>query len=103
MQRAVVEGIDLASKSIRVLINQQLHAAFLSHPVSHRVHFLELPSGVHMEQREGWGCRIKCLAGQMQHHCGIFPDGIEHHGPFGFCNNFTQDVNAFGLKALEMG
>jgi len=45
---------------------------------------------------------MKGFAGQVQHYCGVFPDGIEHDRVVELGCNFPDDVDAFSFQLFEM-
>jgi len=99
----MIERIDPAFQRLRVLINEQLHARLLRHPVAQGIHVLELPGRVDVEQREGRRRRVEGLARKVQHHGRILAHRIEHHRLFCLGDHLTHDVDAFGLKPFKMG
>jgi hypothetical protein len=38
----------------------------------------------------------------MQHHCGVFANGIQHYRILKFGNDLANDVDALGLQLFEM-
>jgi hypothetical protein len=74
VQRAVIERVDAAIHRFLIVIDEQLHAAFLRHPVAQLVHVLKLPGRIDMQQRKGRGRGIEGLARQMQHHGAVLAD-----------------------------
>ena len=45
----------------------------------------------------------ECLACQMQHHGGVFTNGVEHHRVVEFGGHFTNDVDTFRLQLFQVG
>ena len=103
MKRAMVERVDPAGRGFGVLIDDQVHARFRRHPVTQLVHFLELPGGVDMQQRERRGRGVERQPGQVQHHRAVLANRIHHHRALSLCHHFAHDVDRFGLKPLKMG
>ena len=44
----MIKGIDVLVDSIRVNVDQQVHAADLRHVIAEQVHLLEFPASIHM-------------------------------------------------------
>ena len=83
-------------------VNDQIQSQFFCPRVSELDHLAELPGGVHMEQRE-WRCgRVESLHGQVQHHRGVFTDGIQHHRILSFRHHLPHDVDTFGFQPFEV-
>jgi hypothetical protein len=55
-----------------------------------------------MQQRERRRGRVEGLLGQMQHRGRILADGVQHHRSLALGHHLAQDVDAFGLQALQM-
>jgi len=100
VQRAVLERIDAFLLRFRVVIDEQIHARHLGHLVAQFVHRLELPRRINVEQRKRRRRRIECLAGEVQHNGAVLADRVEHHRPFGFGNDFPDNVDAFSFQPL---
>ena len=66
-------------------------------------HFMELVSGVDVQQRERNRAGIEGFLGEAQHHCGVFADGIEHHRALEFAGDFAEDVYALRFQSFEIG
>ena len=49
VQAAVIERVDAFLGRFRIVIDEQLHAAFFRHAVAQLVHLLELPAGIDMQ------------------------------------------------------
>jgi hypothetical protein len=98
-----LQRVDVAGDGVGVLVDQQLEAELLGHPLAHLVHRLELPGRVDVQQRERRLRREEGLGSEVQHHRRILADGIEHHRPFALGDDLAQDVDALGLEALQVG
>src|SRR5690606_29943147 len=59
--------------------------------------------GVYMHQRKRRLARGESLHGQVQHDRGGFTDGVEHHRVIKLGGQFTNNMNRFRLKLLEVG
>jgi len=103
VERAVVERVDAALLGFGVVVDQQLHAAFLGHPVAQTIHILELPGRVHVQQRERRRRRVERLARKVQHHCTVLAHGIQHHRTLRLGHDLADDVDRLGLEPFEMG
>src|SRR5690606_10758366 len=66
-------------------------------------HLAELPRAVHVQQRDRRTRRVEGLEQQVQQHRTVLAHRIQHHriGEPGRC--LAQDVDAFGLEAVEVG
>ena len=51
----MVEGVDVLGNGFRVDMDQDVHAADLGHVLTEQIHFLKLPAGIDMHQREWRG------------------------------------------------
>jgi hypothetical protein len=103
VERAMVERVDPAFLSLRVLVDQQFHAAFARHAIAQLVHRLELPGRVDMQQRERRRRRIEGLARKVQHHRRILAHRVEHDRLLRFGHDLSQYVDAFRLQPFQMG
>jgi len=56
-----------------------------------------------VHQRERRLAGVEGLQGQVQHHGGVFADGIEHDGVVELGGNFPDYVDALGFQLFEMG
>src|ERR1700722_7487200 len=74
VQRPMIERIDAACQSVGILMYEQPHPAALGHLVAHRVHCAKFPSGIDMQQREGWGTGIESLSSKVQHDGAVLAD-----------------------------
>ena len=72
------------------------------HARAERVHVLELPGRVDVEERERRRRRRERLLGQAQHHRAVLPDRVEHHRVLGLGDDLAHDVDRLGLEPLEM-
>ena len=99
---AVIKGVDVLSRPVRVDVHQQVHAALLGHVVAKIVHGLELPPRIYMHQRKWRRAWEKSLAGKVQHHGAVLTDAIKHDRVLRLCHHLAHDVNALGLKAIQM-
>ena len=102
-RRAVVERVDAALDGVGVLVDQQVHPDLVGHLVAELVHRLELPRRVDVEQRERRHRRIEGLGGEVQHAGAVLADRVEHHRLLGFRDGLSEDLDALGLQALEVG
>ncbi|MCY1438159.1 hypothetical protein D9M71_543460 [compost metagenome] len=55
-----------------------------------------------MQQWERQFSRVERLQGQVQHHCTVLTDGVEHYRVLTLSDHFSHDVNALGLKTLQV-
>ncbi len=103
VERAVIEGVDAALDRFRVAVDQQFHPRLARGFFAQRVHRLELPGGVDMEQREGWRRGVEGLARQMEHHRAVLAHRVEHHRLLGLGDDLAHDVDALGFEPFKMG
>ena len=99
---AMLERIDVLPAGLLVGIADQLHAKRLHHRVAEGDHVAEFPLGIDMQQRERRLGRIEGLHGEMKHHRRILADRVQHHRIAALRRNLADDVDALGLKALQM-
>ena len=66
--RTMGEGIDALSHGFGILIDQQFEAELFGKIIPERVHFLEFPSGINMEQRKRQFAWCEGFHRQMQHY-----------------------------------
>ncbi len=100
--RAGGNRVDAARDAFGVRIHEQFHAVLLYDLIPVTDHVAKLPERVHVQQREGQLRRIERLHGEMQHHTGVFADGIQHHGIAKFRSDLADDADRFGFEALQM-
>ncbi|MNE07512.1 hypothetical protein D3C80_1001350 [compost metagenome] len=100
---AVYKRVDAHRHAFRVFMHQQFAAISFRGTVAEFVHLTEFPAGIHMQQRERQRPRIKRFTRQMQHHAGVFPDGIHHHGIGEFGSHLADDMNAFCFELPQVG
>ena len=100
---AVHEGVDVHGQAVRVLVDDEIQPVLLGGLVPELDHLLELPVGVHVEQREGDLARIEGLAGQVQHDGGVLADGVHHHRVLELGGHLADDVDALGFQLLQVG
>jgi hypothetical protein len=103
VERAVIERIDTALLGLGVLPDEQFHACILRRLFAQLVHGAKFPGRVDMEKREGRRGGMEGFAGQVQHHCTVLADRVQHDGLGRLGDDFTQNMDAFGLKPVEMG
>ncbi|CCJ76496.1 hypothetical protein BN135_1560 [Cronobacter muytjensii 530] len=99
---AVHERVNAHRHAFRVFMHQQFAAVGFGGTVAEFVHFAKLPAGIHMQQRERQRAGIKRLARQVQHHAGVFADGVHHHRVSEFRSHFTNDMDAFRLQLPQV-
>ena len=71
--------------------------------VAERDHLAELPAGVDVQQRDRRARRVEGLDQQVQQHRAVLADRIQHHRVAELGRDLAQDVDAFGLEAVEVG
>ena len=103
VQRAVVKGVDALFQRLGVVVDDQLHPGVAGGLVAQVIHRPELPGGVDMQKREGRRRRVEGLLRQMQHAGAVLAHRIKHDGVFGIGHHLAHDVDAFGLKPLQVG
>ncbi len=99
---AVIERINAAGDAILVDPLDEVETKLLHAPIAEANHFPELPSRIHMQKREWRLARRESLHRKMKHNGAVFADGIEHDGTLSLGRNLPHDVDAFGLKPLQM-
>ena len=99
---AVGEGVDALSHTVRVDVSDQVEVHLGDHLFAETVHFLEFPASVDVHDRKWQAAGEKRLTCQMQHHGGVFADGIEHHRIIELGGHLTNDVDAFRLQLFQM-
>ena len=99
---AVNERVNPHRHPFRVFMHQQLAAVGFSGTVTELIHFAEFPAGIDVQQRERQGARIKRFTRQMQHHAGVFTDGVHHHRVREFGGHLTNDMDAFRLQLPQV-
>ena len=100
---AMGEGSDALVDPFLIDMDDEVEAEFFGHLVAKGDHFAEFPGGIDVEEGEGGLSGIEGLHGQMQHDRGVLADGVEHDRTVEFGGNFPNDMNALGLKLLEVG
>ena len=99
---AMRERSDSLFNALWIDVDDEIEAEFFGHLIAEGNHFLELPCGVDMEEGEGGLSWVERLHGEVQHDSGVLADGIEHDRSVELGGNFTDDMNALGLKLLEV-
>ncbi len=99
---AMNERVDTHRHPFRVFMHQQFATIGFSGAVTEFIHLTEFPAGIHVQQRKRQRTRIERFTRQVQHHAGIFADGIHHHRIREFCGNFTNDMDAFRLQLSQV-
>ena len=99
---AVADRPDALRHAILVDVHREGAAGFLGAPVAEGDHLAELPGGVHVQQRDRWAPGRKRLDQQVQQHRAVLADGVQHHRVAELGRDLAQDVDALGLKAVEM-
>ena len=99
---AMRDGIDVLRDAVRIRPDKQLEANLFRHAIAELDHFVELPTRIDVHQRERNLAWIERLLSQTEHHARILSDGIQHDGILKFRGDFTDDVNAFSFKLLQM-
>ena len=100
---AVGERPDASLDTVLIDIDQQLQAQLAGIVIAEFDHFAKLPCRVYMHQGERRLAGVKCLHRQVQHHGGVFADGIQHDGALEFGGDFSNDMDAFRFQLLEVG
>ncbi len=103
MQGAVIKGVDPLGQGFGILVHDEVEAELPGRALAHLVHRLELPGGVHMQQREGRAGGEKSLGRQMQHDRRVLSHRIEHDRALALGDHLAEDLQALGLQALQMG
>jgi hypothetical protein len=65
-------------------------------------HFLELPAGVDVQQREGNATGEERLAREVQQHRGIFADGVHQQRLGELGRHLAHDVDALGFQPRQV-
>ncbi|MNT10810.1 hypothetical protein D3C72_1456610 [compost metagenome] len=102
LRAAMGEGVDVLGDAFRIDVGDQVQAHLGDHLVAELVHLLELPPGVDVHDRERQLAGEERLARQVQHHGGVFTDGVEHHRVVEFGGHFTNDVDALRLQLFQV-
>ena len=66
--------------------------------VAERIHLLELPRRIDVQQRERNLCRKKSLLRQPRHAGSILADGVEHHWIFKLGSHLANNMDALGFE-----
>ena len=98
----VADWANALRHAIGILMHAQFHACFGGTLVTEGNHFAKLPAGVHMQQRDRWTRRVKRFQQQVQQHRAVFSHGIQQHRVLKLGGHFTQDMQAFGFKPIQM-
>ncbi|MNQ56294.1 hypothetical protein D3C85_704140 [compost metagenome] len=96
------EGVDALGDAFRIDVGDQVQAQLGDHLVAEAVHLLEFPLGVDVHHRERQLAREEGLARQVQHHGGVFTDGVQHHRVIELGGHLADDVDAFRLQLFQM-
>src|SRR5471030_2823057 len=99
---AVGERVDALRHAIGVYVHQQVQAQLFNHAVAKAVHFLEFPLRIDMHHRKRQLAREERLARKVQHHGGVFTDGVQHHRVIELGGDLADDVDAFRLQLFQM-
>ncbi|MNC22355.1 hypothetical protein D3C75_703540 [compost metagenome] len=94
----VHERVNSHRHAFRVFMHQQLKTIVLRGAVTEIVHLAEFPAGINMQQWERKRAWVEGFTGQMQHHRGVFANGIHHHRISKFGCDLTDDMDAFRLQ-----
>ena len=97
------DGADALLDALLVDMHQQINIVLLGDAVAELDHFLELPRGVDVQERERDLGRIKCLAGQVHHHARVFADAVEHDRIVELGRDFANDVDALRFELTQVG
>ena len=100
---AAVERVDPARDPLLVHVHQEVQPVLLRHPRAERVHLLELPRRVDVEERERRRRRPERLLREPEHHGAVLADRVQHHRVLGLGDDLAHDVDRLGLEPLEMG
>jgi fructose-1,6-bisphosphatase/inositol monophosphatase family enzyme len=98
----VVEGVDAQTGGLRVLVDQQFHAASRDHAVAQRVHALNFQVVSTCSSGNGGGDGKKALRARCSMHRAVLADRIEHHRLLALGDDLAHDVDALGLEALQV-
>ncbi|MNR10170.1 hypothetical protein D3C85_1264060 [compost metagenome] len=99
---AVGERVDVLRHAVRVDVGDQVEAQLGDHLVAEAVHLLEFPASVDVHHRKRQLAREERLACQVQHHGGVFTDGVQHHRVIELGGHLADDVDAFRLQLFQM-
>ena len=101
--RPMIERVDALLDTLRILVHQQVHANAVRHAITELIHLMELPCGVNVQQRKRRQRRRERLDCEMQHHCAVFTDRIQHCGTLALRDSLAKYLNALGFKPLQVG
>ncbi len=99
---AVHERVNAHRHPFRVFMHQQLAAVGFGGTVAEFVHLTEFPASIHMQQRERQRARIKGFTRQVQHHAGVFTDGVHHDRVSEFSSHFADDMDTFRFELPQV-
>ncbi|MNP09471.1 hypothetical protein D3C76_1015780 [compost metagenome] len=99
---AVDERVDAHRHAFRVFVHQQFTAIGFGRAVAKLVHLTKFPAGVNVQQRKRQGTRIKRFTRQVQHHAGVFPDGVHHYRVSELGGHFADDMNTLRFKLPQV-
>src|SRR5665648_1060292 len=102
MTLAALDEPIAAGEPVMVGMDDEIEAELLHRPVAEGDHVVELPGGVHMEQRERRLGRPERFPRQMQQDGGVLTDGIEQHGVTELRRRLAEDMDALGFEELQM-
>ena len=100
--RADEEGLRAFRNRLLVGVHDEPRADLGGVLIAELDHLAELVRGVHVEEREGDGARVKGLLREPQEHGRILPNRIEHDGTLEFGHHFTQDMDALRLERSQV-
>ena len=72
-------------------------------PFAERVHVLELPGRVDVQERERHAAGVEGLARQVREHRRVLPDRVEHDRVAELGRHLADDVDRLRLEGLEVG
>src|SRR5581483_9591316 len=98
-----VERVDAPRKALLVHVHEQVEPVLALHALAKRVHVLELPRRVDVQERERRRGGMERLPREVQHRRAVLADRVEHHRVLRLGDDFAHDVDRLRLEPLEVG
>ncbi len=81
---------------------QQFTAVGFGGAVTELIHLAEFPARIHVQQREWQRARVEGFTRQVEHHAGVFPDGVHHYRISELGGHFADNMNTFRFELPQV-